>query len=302
MVTPICPKCSAALRDDYGMVACAGCGAIVFIDMDGVAHMSSEESANPPPSAQIAPQDQISAEDSTPTNFQSPMGLVSTPTDESAPEAGGDLGISEAHSTPSQFETIQSSDEAVAQGFSLELSSPGSAPEVGIAPFENSPNVEIPAVEESVEVPPLEVPTDAPAETTTEGPAEINEDFADFFGETEKPQRVSPAVNPKDPLGVRGYAENELSQAKGGGLLFKLRISGIDSKELREEIRQALKDSRFGWSLSEVMGPDRLRVGVLVITNLNAVKTSIIVNRIKHLPVEIRWEQYAITDLEGPTS
>ncbi|HRK06148.1 MAG TPA: hypothetical protein PLZ57_00135 [Pseudobdellovibrionaceae bacterium] len=286
MATPACPKCSAELRDDYGMVACAGCGAIVFVDMDGIAHMSSEESANPPAAAKFPEADQLAGDESTPTNFNNP------PAGEPEASADGDapLGVFEQPEVASQFET-------------------SAAPEVQPLEFDASPQLEASATPHDGA--PLEAAPsdDAPAAAAgeeplnpTESPAEINEDFADFFGETEKPQKSPAKVNPADPLGVSGYAANELSQAKGGGLLFKLRISGIDSKELREEIRQALKDSRFGWSLSEVMGPDRLRGGVLVIPNLNAVKTSIIVNRIKHLPVEIRWEQYAITDVEGPTS
>ncbi len=290
MATPTCPKCSAELRDDYGMVACAGCGAIVFIDMDGLAHMSSEESANPPAAAKIPEADQLAADESTPTNFNN----LSASEPEALPDGVSPLGVFEQPEVASQFETA-----APPEIQSLEFDAHPQAEalhEAAVAPHSDAA-VDAPVMALRTEAPPSEEPL-----SPTEGPAEINEDFADFFGETEKPQKAAGKVNPADPLGVSGYAANELSQAKGGGLLFKLRISGIDSKELREEIRQALKDSRFGWSLSEVMGPDRLRGGVLVIPNLNAVKTSIIVNRIKHLPVEIRWEQYAITDVEGPTS
>ena len=288
MATPICPKCSAELRDDYGMAACPSCGAIVFIDMDGVAHIASDENASEPVSSKASTDN--FPESSTPVGLADPQpaealgfeALAADPSGAMAQDA--DLGGFEPHPPPSQLETMNVSMEPSSSpiNHSGKASLAGPGDELSSEGF---------------------AAAEAPAgETPSEMPGEMNEDFADFFGEGHKPPKVSARVDPKDPLGVSGYADNELSQAKGGGLLFKLRISGIDSKELREDIRQALKDSRFGWSLSEVMGPDRLRGGILVIPNLNAVKTSIIVNRIKHLPVEIRWEQYAITDVEGPTS
>lgn len=285
MATPTCPKCSAELRDDYGMAACAACGAIAFVDMDGVAHMSSEESANPPAAAKVPAADQLAADESTPTNFNN----LSTGVPEASADGEARGDVFEQPEVPSQFETLGTPEiQPLEFDPRPHLEADGAPHEEAQADEQVAPQVEAPSSEEPL--------------SPMESPGEINEDFADFFGETEKAQKSAAQVNPADPLGVSGYAANELSQAKGGGLLFKLRISGIDSKELREEIRQALKDSRFGWSLSEVMGPDRLRGGVLVIPNLNAVKTSIIVNRIKHLPVEIRWEQYAITDVDGPTS
>ena len=47
MSTPQCPKCKAALTDDYGMVTCPSCGTVVFIDMDGMAHIGEETRQKP---------------------------------------------------------------------------------------------------------------------------------------------------------------------------------------------------------------------------------------------------------------
>jgi hypothetical protein len=103
---------------------------------------------------------------------------------------------------------------------------------------------------------------------------------------------------PDDPLGINDYANSEISQAKDGLLVFRIFISGIDSKEVKQSIREAIEDSRFGWDAAEIIG--KIKRGDLRIEQVSAVKASILINRIKRLPVKIRWEQYAITQLEGP--
>lgn len=106
--------------------------------------------------------------------------------------------------------------------------------------------------------------------------------------------------DPNDPLGISAYANSELSSAKDGPLVVTVIISGIDTKDLRTEIRQAIQDSRFGWDSGAVMAS--LKGGTLVLPRISPVKASIVINRIKNLAVQIRWEQNAITELDiSPT-
>lgn len=116
------------------------------------------------------------------------------------------------------------------------------------------------------------------------------------------PEMQEPAANEvvssrEDPLGISGYANSEFSQAKDGPFLFRIWISGIDSKEIRASLREAITDSRFGWNPDEFMR--QIVKGVLKIENVSPVKASIVVNRLKRLPLRIRWEQYAITQTES---
>ena len=110
-------------------------------------------------------------------------------------------------------------------------------------------------------------------------------------------QPVEPEFGtPGDPLGLNEYANSELSQAKDGLLTFKILISGIDSKEMRESLRSALDDQRFGWNPNDLIA--RISKGVLQIDNVASVKAVILINRIKRMQVKVRWEQYAITKME----
>ncbi len=104
------------------------------------------------------------------------------------------------------------------------------------------------------------------------------------------PQVFGPA---NDPLNLNEFANSEVSSAKDGPLLFRVLISGIDTKEIRESIREVLEDSRFALDSKTIFS--KVSKGHLAINDLSPVKASILITRIKRLPVEIRWEQYAIT-------
>jgi hypothetical protein len=206
---PQCPTCNADLKEDYGMVACSACEAIVFIDMDGRAWAAgSEPGAEAPDSASLS---------------------------------SGDL--------PAFFETNADHTTDTANA-NAESAQPGE--------------------------PPKWTPHDAPVWNT---PGESVPDFG-------------PA---EDPLRIASYANSELSQARDGMIVYTILISGIDTKEIRESIREALEDSRFAWNSGEIMGT--LNKGVLKIENISPVKSVILVNRIKRLPLKIRWEQNAITQI-----
>ena len=103
--------------------------------------------------------------------------------------------------------------------------------------------------------------------------------------------------SPGDPLDIQRYADSEISQAKDGPLLVRILISGIDSKEIRESLREAITDSRFGWDVDAVMS--QIAKGELRIENVSPVKASVAINRIKRLPLRIRWEQYAVTEAQS---
>lgn len=103
------------------------------------------------------------------------------------------------------------------------------------------------------------------------------------------------AVSAEDPLGLSAYANSEISSAKDGPLLFRIFISGIDSKELREFLYESIDDSRFAWDPNELMA--QINKGHLIIDKISPVKATILINRIKRLPIQIRWEQYSITQM-----
>lgn len=92
---------------------------------------------------------------------------------------------------------------------------------------------------------------------------------------------------------VARYGNSEISKANDGSLSFDVTIKGIDSIELRSSVHQALEDARFVWDVDAIM--KSVRGGSLKIVDLNPVKASVLINRLKALPVSVSWEQHEIT-------
>ena len=162
------------------------------------------------------------------------------------------------------------------------------------------------AIEESGDFHPASAPAPvelfaAPNVETSDEPFDMDQLLGYAPSEEKVPVSETAEIGgPGDPLGLNAFANSEVSQAKDGLLSFSILISGIDSKELRESLRQALEDGRFGWNAGILMG--RIRKGCLRLDNVSPVKATILVNRIKRLPLTISWEQYAITQMEGESN
>ena len=75
-----------------------------------------------------------------------------------------------------------------------------------------------------------------------------------------------------------------------GGLSYSVKIENIDTKEVRRLMIEALDDSRFQWDPREVL--KTVKAGTLELKNLNPVKASVVVQRMKDLSVKVSWEQH----------
>ena len=138
-----------------------------------------------------------------------------------------------------------------------------------VAPYEQEPvpHEEVPAVEVTEE-------------------EEINYDFSQPMGAT-TPQPMTPLEPESNPLSdIADFGNADLSQS---ALNYTITISGIDSGALRTQIQEAITDSKFGWNVIQIMA--QIKGGVLTIRSVNAVKASILIQRVKYLPVKISWRQ-----------
>jgi hypothetical protein len=70
---------------------------------------------------------------------------------------------------------------------------------------------------------------------------------------------------------------------------YSMTIEGIDSGALRKQLQEALSDSKFNWNVIQVMA--QIKGGVLTIKSINPVKASILMQRLKYLPVKVSWRQ-----------
>ncbi len=257
---PKCPKDGTLVDVEYGMVTCPTCGSILFVDMDGEAQIGTDSpAATSKPSSASSPLGSR-LEDSPAESLASPVGLAS----------------------PAHDEFVYDGDE----GFGVGV--PEASNEFLPPPI---PAGQVPLGEENL------VREDTPFDMDHllgNSPAvEMGEE-----GSSSSTPAGSSAGRSSvaDPLGLNAYANSEFSQAKDGLLLVRLYISGLDSKEVRQSLREAITDRRFAWEADDLLR--KIKHGDLVLDNLSPVKATILINRIKCLPLKIRWEQYVVTQAE----
>ena len=89
---------------------------------------------------------------------------------------------------------------------------------------------------------------------------------------------------------IQSFADSEKSNLKEGALFYDVTIYNVDTQELRDEIMDVLKDRKFNVDLSKI----NFKLPQLTIQDLNAVKASVLVTKLKHLPVDIEWTQTSI--------
>ncbi|MBX3034547.1 MAG: zf-TFIIB domain-containing protein [Bdellovibrionaceae bacterium] len=146
-------------------------------------------------------------------------------------------------------------------------------PETPLPPEEAAVFGENPGGEETPAAPPDPDNFDQPI-------APVSEESAAGFGV----EPTSPA--PSDLGSVVEYAN---ASASTGPLRYILILRGLELASTVRELREALTDSRFGWDVDDIMA--HLKNGELRLKPMNPTKASILVNRIKSLPIEVSWRQ-----------
>ena len=117
---------------------------------------------------------------------------------------------------------------------------------------------------------------DAPS-SSSDSPADY--DFSQALGE-------APASAKDSFLEITDFGNADVTQA---AFNYTVVIAGIDTAAIYEQVKEAVTDSKFGWNVIQVM--TQIKGGVLTLTSLNAVKASILVQRVKYLPVKVSWSQ-----------
>lgn len=124
-----------------------------------------------------------------------------------------------------------------------------------------------------------EVPTIDLDLSATESP-----EAADAFEFNEPEVLQTPAEQMQE---VVDYGNSSPDQ--GHALQYTLIIDQIDSKETRQSLFEILSDIRLGLSVRDLQA--KLSKGRLEIDQLNPVRASVIVARLRELPIQVRWKQ-----------
>lgn len=111
-------------------------------------------------------------------------------------------------------------------------------------------------------------------------------DFNQALGQpTPQPMKTMSSDN-SDFSDVADFANANTSS---GPLSYMVIIDGIESSHLLKQLREAMTDSRFGWDVASIISS--MAGGRMILTGLSPAKASVLINRIKYLPVKISWRQ-----------
>lgn len=98
--------------------------------------------------------------------------------------------------------------------------------------------------------------------------------------------------NDLQDFAITDYANSQISGAQSGAFVYNIKISDIDSKEIKDMLLEALDDSRFGWDAHVLVS--QIKSGELMLNQISAVKSSVLVSRLKSLPLQVSWQQVPV--------
>lgn len=73
------------------------------------------------------------------------------------------------------------------------------------------------------------------------------------------------------------------------GISYDLEVTGLDTKEAQELLREAIDDSRFAWHPDDVVR--EIRTGTCHFKNLTPVQAFVLAKRIQFIDMEMKWKQ-----------
>lgn len=106
------------------------------------------------------------------------------------------------------------------------------------------------------------------------------------FTEGEPNLTEAPATESNDLSSVSKYANSDQAY---GPLMYSVTIEEIDTREIRQQVLEALSDQKFQWDTKEL--GKRIKSGRLKLENLNPVKASVLIHRLQDVPVKVKWIQ-----------
>lgn len=142
--------------------------------------------------------------------------------------------------------------------------------------------------EPEMTTPPLEENFDGEISQESDFQASVSEapyDFSQTLDTVPEPSQVSTA-DTADFSDVTDFANADTSV---GPLTYTVIIAELESSQLLAQIKEAMTDSRFGWDVESVLS--EVGGGRLILQGLSPAKASVLINRIKYLPLKITWRQ-----------
>jgi hypothetical protein len=118
------------------------------------------------------------------------------------------------------------------------------------------------------------------------------------FNQNEFAAEPNPFEKPSKPVSnqfsdvAKDISDYGNSETQIAHLNYDLKISGLDTAEVKSLLKEAIEDSRFGWDANEMMRT--IKKGEIFFEKLNPAKAFILAKRLQFLDVEKVWKQNAV--------
>lgn len=278
-----CPLCHAQVKDDFGLIECPGCGAQLIVHMDGrLEYQGASEVDQREPEAQ---KEASEVSKLFPPDRAEPLEI----------EVGDEA---QAGYEPTQ---MRSADlvppEKTGEGYRMPEDDMYDAARDYTSEIANHSGDEPPELAEPLEPEKEFLGAESEPEPEPEQEAQPQDLYPDFDGQEVPSQGAvynssdSPAS--PDMSDVARFGNSDISGGREGPLRYNLFIEGVDTVDVREAFREAITDRKLMWDTDQILRS--LRNGRVNIQNIAPTKAYILITRLRGLPVQVRWEQYAIS-------
>jgi hypothetical protein len=313
---PSCPSCGAHIEQEFGMVTCGECQAVLMININGDVVMGSEsdsaqDSSFADPAAEEAPEwgasqndeDSLEYMDESSAVAQDPLqsyhgGHELDSHDESSTYGDSDLDYesnpsdeydNQSWSDDSPMQASQDNEDPMTSGFESSFSDG----EVDTDDSNLSPTGAASYQDDSA---PMNNDFFSSSEESISEPIEEGGSLEDS-GADHDPSFAMSSRPDTQPVDVTDYANSDESSLEGGEYLYTLTVSGLDSKELRDTLKAVLMDDKLKLNYLGIM--KQVQQGMVSIPDLNPVKAKRIVEQLQFFDLDVRWRQRRVT-MEPP--
>lgn len=277
---PQCPSCNAQLDQDFGMVTCKKCQAVLLIDFSGQVKIGSE---------QIETEDVFETQSSqNKDSFDNKeTSQVWDRLEDPLDVEGEGAFASEFSGSESFVENSMVEQESWEDPSPWESSSSDETSESVAFESENVTDEDLITSEDGVSISGFESGSDESIEEGESAP-QIQNDEPMEWAESVASSGL-PTAPDSEPLDVTSFANSEESNLKEGEYLYDLSVSGVDSKDLKEILRLTLADPKLKLSPLNLM--KQIKSGRLLIPSLNPVKAKRIIEQLQYHDFMVTWRQ-----------
>lgn len=299
-----CPACQTKLNDDFGLVNCPGCGAVCFIDLDDNVTLQNEDfqsldleaagNTNEVFDASETLEDDGFAVEEEESDLESQL---EDPLVDSVEQ-------NELDSLAENFEPFEDSaldDPLTTESYDGDANDADADYSADLLEQDSPEEFNYEASEDETDS--LGVEDDYENEDEEIGIA--GEDGLETIGFDEGGKMLDSSETPKTAAAmslndflseIEVFGNIDAEPFQQAAYFFNIKISSIDSKDIRTEILETLSNEKLG--LNEEDLARKIVQGELKLNQIPAVKAAVIIQSLSLLNCELDWEMKEVQDLD----